>query len=357
MTHHLDELLRIVYEHYPRGIESEDPRRRASAEHARLVAARKLAGADPRWRALLRRVSDRYPGRVMSHSLHLPTGDCDACYSFTIDMPAPHPQCLWFHTSFIAPCHVAYVWRRREDTERTAALRAAPVQKAAFVAFGMRFVLPRSAVPSELIAELDVEQRHAAPVERDELLFVLPPEDQTIADEILDDVRATFGTEFLSPEVGATIVPDVSTDSRLLGEATLWDCLFSDGPRWVSPPPKVETVSVDIDVSRVPASVLSVAAVLRAAAAIWLRTRTFPGPVYCALEMSGAPGADKGQMLYLLAEAQKVTDSPAAEELMVAARDLEALVTAWDAAQAPPAALVARALELSSIHVLADVEA
>ncbi|AUX34113.1 uncharacterized protein SOCE836_062810 [Sorangium cellulosum] len=60
------------------------------------------------------------------------------------------------------------------------------------------------------------------------LSFDLPPDEQPYATWIARDIELTWGYERMPPLVGELIVPDVATDSRSLGEATLYDCLFSD---------------------------------------------------------------------------------------------------------------------------------
>ncbi|XXY18786.1 hypothetical protein WME88_03930 [Sorangium sp. So ce216] len=63
---------------------------------------------------------------------------------------------------------------------------------------------------------------------RQDLSFDLSPDEQPYATWIAQDIEQTWGYERMPPLVGKLIVPDVATDSRLLGEATLYDCLFSD---------------------------------------------------------------------------------------------------------------------------------
>jgi hypothetical protein len=41
-----------------------------------------------RWHAIRRRIQERFPDApLMNHSLHLPTGGHDACYSFASHLP------------------------------------------------------------------------------------------------------------------------------------------------------------------------------------------------------------------------------------------------------------------------------
>jgi hypothetical protein len=344
MKHIIDDLLAVVYQHYPRGIESDGPRWQQSPEYARLVAARKKAASDPRWPALLRRISARHD--VTNESLHLPTGELDACYSFSVDMPEEQHRALWFHASFLSPYQIAYVRRRVEDAARTAARRA-PVEEVTVEVHGVCFALPRSALGAALLAEIDEEQKRAAPVERDELLFTLPPGERAIADWIGHEVEATFGCAPLPPEIGATPVPDVATNMRRLGEATLLDCLFCDDRRWVSAQRPLPPAVAQIDASRMPAWFFPTATVLGAASVIWaLAQKQAAGGVYAVVETDGT--LDKDRLLDLLAGAE-AADLPAPRDLLLATRDLRAAVTAWDGRGAPSDAAVAGALKVLAL--------
>jgi len=53
-------------------------------------------------------------------------------------------------------------------------------------------------------------------------------DEQPYAAWIIHDIEATWGYERMPPEIGKMIVPDVATNRRNLGEATLYDCLLSD---------------------------------------------------------------------------------------------------------------------------------
>lgn len=341
MKHTTDELLGIVYQHYPRGIENDDPRWQPCAEHGRLVSARKAAAADPRWPALLRRISARH--RVTNQSLHLPTGALDGCYSFSVEMPGRQHRGLWFHASFLAPYHVAYSLRRVEDVERTAMMRGC-VEQVVVEVQGVSFALPRSCLHADLLAELDEDQRRAAPVERDELVFALPPDEETIAVWICREIETCFGSQAMSPDVRTIVVPDVATNMRRLGEATLFDCLFRDDQSWVRRPRPPAVAVAHIDASRMPASFIPVATVLAAAATIsGLALTPHPGSTYAVMEMDGK--LEKRWLLDLLAKAEAV-DSPATGDILLAVRALHEAATGWDAQVAPSDAMVAAALRV-----------
>jgi hypothetical protein len=108
------------------------------------------------------------------------------------------------------------------------------------------FVLRSDALSPELEAELAAqEQRYrevftggmfapdcladpAGCAPRRVIGFEFSPDDQAYATVIAQDIEATFACEPMAPEFGTVIVPDVATNARSLGEASLYDCLLSD---------------------------------------------------------------------------------------------------------------------------------
>jgi hypothetical protein len=58
--------------------------------------------------------------------------------------------------------------------------------------------------------------------------FAFSSDEQPHADWLAREIEATFGCEPMPPEVGNIIVPDVATNLRLMGQATLYDCLLGD---------------------------------------------------------------------------------------------------------------------------------
>jgi hypothetical protein len=89
--------------------------------------------------------------------------------------------------------------------------------------------LSRAIVRPEFAAEADKawEAEHTMATRRD-ISFAFTPDEQPYAESIAREIEATYGFERMPPEVGNVIVPDVSVGGRLLGEARLFDCLFSD---------------------------------------------------------------------------------------------------------------------------------
>lgn len=339
-------MLDIIYQHYPRGIEHEDPRYTRTDEHARLVRARRQAAGDPRWSALLRHVSDRYPGQVMNRSLHLPTGKVDACFSFTLSLPgtARH-RALWFRVSFLGPWHITYASDLVEDAEETAALRAGPVDKIDVSVHGLRFLVPASILGPDALRVAE-ERRNAPSLMRQEILFSPSPEEAPHVEAVERDIAATFGTTLLPPEVGATLVPDVATNLRLLGEATIHDCLFTDTQPWVRSELPRRVPRPSVDACRLPPSFIAVATVLAAFHGIvWALRGVDISRTYAAVETDGA--LHREEMLEALS-----STATAAVEPVNAARELSVLLGEWDGRGAPPPAMVAWA----SVRLRADVD-
>ncbi|MGK4002385.1 hypothetical protein WMF31_07170 [Sorangium sp. So ce1036] len=116
-----------------------------------------------------------------------------------------------------------------EETEEGEALRATSPRAVTIFVHDTVYVLP--AWVGKLIRlvrpEL-VEPPPEEPERRQDVSFDLSPDEQPYAAGIAEEIVATWGYEPMPPEVGRIIVPDVATDSRPLGEATLYDCLFSD---------------------------------------------------------------------------------------------------------------------------------
>src|SRR5262245_5990064 len=100
--------------------------------------------------AMRRRISERFPGMLMNHSLHLPSGGCDACYSFTISLPgATNDRTLWFQVSFLAPYYIIH-------RSCTTNIVKEPRTDFFLVTFqGVHFHVSRSLFDPKLIASLD----------------------------------------------------------------------------------------------------------------------------------------------------------------------------------------------------------
>jgi hypothetical protein len=227
MKHSIDELIGIAHCYYPQGVPGEDLRYRETEENRQLVAARRGAGANnERWRAMLRRLGEHFSeSTVQDGSLHLPTGALGASYSGDIYLPndpGEHSHTVGFQVSFLAPYYIVYSSRVLDD-QRTDALRASQDPYACVFVDDTCHILPASVVKPEFLAQ---EERLFA--RRQDIRFEFSPAEQIYAARIAEEIETTWGYERMPPEVGNVVVPDVATNLRVLGEATLCDCLLSD---------------------------------------------------------------------------------------------------------------------------------
>ncbi|WP_434041352.1 MULTISPECIES: hypothetical protein [Sorangium] len=346
MKHSIDELLDVVYRYYPRGVGMMDDgdidvqRCMETEEHDRLVRARIQASKGDRWRDLRRRIRDGFPGRFMNHSLHLPAGGYDACYSFSIDMPESKGRKLWFHVSFLVPYYIVHSERAIDIVKRT--------RDSFSVKFlGLHFVVPRSPFDPRFVARHD-DGRKFAIVRRECATFDLLSDEQPCAEWISGDIEATFGCERMPPEIGTVLVPDVMPGLRLPGEARLYDCLFTDQHRWVEPSPSDEPApGVQVEASNLTQALIAVLTVLAALYCIvWtLMPEMQSGSCYRVVETDGV--LRKDELIDALAKIRVLLDPPmtpwgiaAKREFEAATRELEALVASWDGEGEPPAAMV-----------------
>ncbi|WP_437565843.1 hypothetical protein [Sorangium sp. So ce542] len=238
MRHSNEELIELVYRYYPRGVSREDPRYKRTEEYGRLADARRRAGADrDRWQGMLRRIDGKFSGRVsIDRSIHLPTGNYDACYSGCLSIgaifPGEYDRVIGFMVSLLVPYYIVYGLRIVDDfeeIERRKVLNATPSCHVSIFVHDTHYVLPawvgklvRLVKPKLLEPPLPLEATRRI------INFDLSPDEQPYATWIARDIELTWGYERMPPLVGELIVPDVATDSRSLGEATLYDCLFSD---------------------------------------------------------------------------------------------------------------------------------
>lgn len=235
MRHSINEFIGIVYSYYPRGLLSNDPQYNETEEYRRLVAVRRQAGANNEpWRAMLQRLSNKFPDNsVQNRSLHLPTGSWDACYSACLYLaPAPgeYHHTVGFLVSFLVPYYVIYSSRTVNNHEKMDEMKANPAAPNQYASVSLAdfpdtmFILPACIVKPEFIEPDPPIQAY-----RNNISFSLSSDEQPYGEWIARDIEATWtGYERMPPEVGNVIIPDVSTNGKLLGEATLFNCLFSD---------------------------------------------------------------------------------------------------------------------------------
>ncbi|WP_437723314.1 hypothetical protein [Sorangium sp. So ce861] len=173
------ELLDVVYRFYPRGVRCIDriyvppnePVYKDTEEHRRLVEAASHGRAEyPTWKAMTRRLGDRY--RLQNESLSLLAGWADPAYSARIWLA--DETALSFHVSLLGPY------------------------------YGLH--LPGM------------------------------PEEEPVAREVAREIESTYpGYRPIPPELGNELVPDVAMSVVMMGEATIYMCLFSEVWTWVDP--------------------------------------------------------------------------------------------------------------------------
>jgi hypothetical protein len=343
MKHTLEELLNIVYQYYPREIGSADDleaRARDGTEaHDRLVAARQRAATDERWRAMRNRISERFPeAPLVNYSLHLPTGEHDACYSFTLLLPkATDSRALWFHVSFLAPYYVTHSWYMGEIAKRQGDFRV--------VFHGLIFFLRRDLLGPGLVLNPEELLSESTTMKGARVSFDLSSDELPYAQWIAREIETTFGCEPMPPEVGTLPVPDVSVTQRGLGKARLYDCLFTDQHDWVnSALPEGATPYMDIDPKHMTSQFIAVLTVLSAFCHIlWTLT---PERGFKVVQTEGT--LSKEDALKILAWMRPSVASSVDVRAKAAAGEFEALVAAWGEESAPPEAMVAWASKLLS---------
>jgi hypothetical protein len=219
MKHSTEDMRAIVYRHYPRGIPAGDPRHEEAEESRRLVEARRHAAAEiAPWLEMLKRLEAHFPGRTfVSQHCHLLAGAADACYTGYVELPkrgsSEHHHTLWMLMSFLAPYYVVHSSRVVDDHEKLEEL-----SRSATFMFINGVELPQDAVKKKLRRE----------ARRREVSLDLSADEQPFAREIAREIASTFGPEPMPPEVGKIIVPDVDLNCRSFGQATLFNCLFTE---------------------------------------------------------------------------------------------------------------------------------
>ena len=163
------DLLRVIYRFYPRDLYPNSPGYAETEERRRqLTAARAAAVEYPKWKAMLGRLRARYV--VGDWSLHLLSGGHDPAYSGYVEVPEGAPRRMGIHVCILAP----YYGIAHTGT----------------------------------------------------------PDEEPHVRELAREVEATYGGALIPPELGNIVVPDVTMDTRGLGEATIYDCLLSTVWGW-----------------------------------------------------------------------------------------------------------------------------
>lgn len=188
MKHFVDELIELAYQFYPKGVWDYDPDYETSAEQLRLLDARQRSVKDVlRFRALLNRLHMRFPACGIQQRLYLIPQVMDACLPAKLILPTfkvdDGEHALVMLVSILAPYYALY---------RT-----------------LYFFKENKVVH--------------APV-----LFELSAYEQPYGQAITEEIETTFGYERMPPEIGNVLVPGACFRHRALGEATIFDSLFTD---------------------------------------------------------------------------------------------------------------------------------
>lgn len=196
MKHTVPELLEIAYTYFPRVPQEEE---RATPEYQRRLEAHRRAGAGESyeaWRVMLRRLRVRLNEaenpdiEVRNQSTRLLAPDdapLDRCYCGCVYLPSRRPE---------------------EVSHR--------------VSFRVSFVVPYYYIYSihQVTTPGDFEYRISFSFSEDEVPF---------AQAVEEEIRQSYpGHEPMGPDVGLIVVPDVATTYQQPGEATIYDCLFTD---------------------------------------------------------------------------------------------------------------------------------
>lgn len=178
-------LLDAVYRHYPRNLCTDDPAHATAPETKRLRNAQEHACADrSRLIALMDAIEADMPGVKAMDFSYL---TYDACYIVRMNAdPVDEQTTCWREVvvciSVIAPVYLLY----------------------------------------QALIQVSASGEY-----RSRIAYVPDPDVETLWNLAARHVERVFGHASIEPEVGLEIVPDVQVQNVPLGEATLYDCLFT----------------------------------------------------------------------------------------------------------------------------------
>lgn len=246
-------LVAIAHSYYPRSVSSNDAQYTKTPEYHRLMVARRRA-AEQRapWRVMLDRIRAQLPSHeVHDQVLSCPAEALDACYSCRISHPAsPGEGYHGVMLSFLVPFYAIYSARYVPDPAPGPSPEP-PATVDVYVGDTM-YVVPATALTPEQLqglreGEEAVERRRRESIQREnpviaemlaglrnaprtrrEVSFAPPSDGPPWIEWLGREIEATFGHRYMTPSIGSLIVPGVETNLRPCGEATLYDCLFSD---------------------------------------------------------------------------------------------------------------------------------
>jgi hypothetical protein len=185
MSVSLTSLLDAVYRHYPRDMWSDDPAHASTLETKRLRDAQKSARTDrSRLISLMEAIEADMPGVKAMDLSYLAY---DACYIVRLNVdPVEEETTRWREVvtciSVIAPVYLLY----------------------------------------QALIEVAISGE-----QRSTIAYAPDPEVTPLWRVVARQVERLFDYAPVEPELGLTIVPDVQVQNVLLGDATLYDCLFT----------------------------------------------------------------------------------------------------------------------------------
>ena len=190
MKDSIPELIEVARQYFPEGHWPEGYE--ASIEYRRRTDAHLRASTEyGSWRAMVRRLRERFPNvEIRNESIRFEATEStpvDRCFAGAIELPPRTVQeqnhRLGFRVSFVVPYYFVYSSHQLTGTS-------------------------------------DFDFRTRFDFTADEADFVT---------SIEQEIKSTFPLHAkMEPSIGMVIVPDVATTIRLPGEATIYDCLFSD---------------------------------------------------------------------------------------------------------------------------------
>ncbi len=190
MKHSIPELIEVARHYFPEGYWPDGYE--ASVEYQRRAEAHRRASVEyGLWRSMLRRLSQRLPNvEIRNESIRFEATAAtpvDRCFAGTIELPprTVHEQNhrLGFRVSFVVPYYFIYSTHQVTGT----------------IGFDFCTTFEFAADEADFVTSIEQE------------------------------IRGTFPLHAkMTPDVGMVIVPNVATTLRIPGEATIYDCLFSD---------------------------------------------------------------------------------------------------------------------------------
>jgi len=222
MKDSVDQLLTVVYRHYPRSVSYEDQRYGETPEARRLSDAyRAVDEAAGPWRAMLDRLAARFPDRDVDNGDL--GGACRNGVVFLPKAPGERIHLVGFLMSYLVPYYAVYGCRTVDAATPTTVEEGPPIWFD-----GDTAIIGEKFEGTQPVAGLGQGRRGSKPRTRTDITLEPSADEQVYWTAVSSEIESTFGCELLPPDIGRIRVPDVATKTRRLGQATLYDCLVSD---------------------------------------------------------------------------------------------------------------------------------